>query len=59
MSQTLDGLIKDPIIKYFALAVCSILITIIVIAFFQGREILFWPPGIGERPEKTVLSIHK
>lgn len=27
-------------------------ISIYVIAFFQGREISFWPPRIGERPQK-------
>lgn len=36
----------------FGLLVASI-ISIYVIAFFQGREISFWPPKIGARPTRS------
>ncbi len=30
---------------------------IYVIAFFQGREVTFWPPKIGEKPDKLLQQV--
>ncbi len=40
-----------------SLGVLVVTITLIyVVAFFQGREILFWPPKIGQRPNRNQLD---
>lgn len=39
-----------PVIIYTVLIIILIFILICLIAFFQGREIAFWPPKIGPKP---------
>lgn len=45
----------------FLILVSLFVVTIIlmyVIAFFQGREITFWPPKIGEKPTREQESVY-
>lgn len=37
----------------FGIVVISVTL-IYVVAFFQGREISFWPPKIGQRPDRKI-----
>jgi hypothetical protein len=44
-----------------AIAIVALVIVFIflyVIAFFQGREISFWPPKIGQKKRITHQTIH-
>jgi len=46
-----NNLATNILIGAFGLVVFS-LVLIYLIAFFQGRSIQFWPPKIGEKPDK-------
>ncbi|MBD3305452.1 hypothetical protein GF339_03665 [candidate division KSB3 bacterium] len=62
MNELIKLLSNNPtatssIIIVISFAVCSVIL-IYLIAFFQGREVSFWPPKIGKRPAKLIDTPH-
>ncbi|HZS03313.1 MAG TPA: H-type lectin domain-containing protein [Blastocatellia bacterium] len=51
MTEFLNWLSAHPTASVFIGLIASILVAICVVAFFQRREITFWPPKISARPE--------
>lgn len=60
MNQFFTWLSANPFATNIVIAAFGILavaVTLIyVIAFFQGRDVSFWPPKIGHKPDKTNLK---
>lgn len=56
MSEFFKWLSNNPIATNMLVIaisiVCISIVLIYIVAFFQGRSISFWPPSIGERPNK-------
>ncbi len=59
MDAFLKLLTTSPIIALTAAIVFLIIAIIYLIAFFQGREITFWPPKIGAKPAKIIVEASK
>ena len=54
MEQILKWVASNSMAATIAFGVVIFLVTFIyLVAFFQGREISFWPPKIGIKPDKT------
>ena len=57
MAEFFNWLSSNPIATTTVIVSFGVVITattiIYVVAFFQGRSISFWPPSIGERPDKA------
>ena len=49
MDTIFELLNSSPIVAIFVLIIFLIIVLIYLIAFFQGREISFWPPKIGPK----------
>ncbi len=63
MKELFEWLAKTPIASY-SIAICFALISIsvvliYVVSFFQGRQIEFWPPKIGEKPRNKKPAKHE
>lgn len=60
MNELIKWLTINPIAGTIALATFAIVILaaiiIYLVAFFQGRELSFWPPKIGSKPHKRSPS---
>ena len=58
MTDVLKTLLQNSAALAVFLSAVSLLIvaviTIYVVAFFQGRSISFWPPNVGAKPQVTV-----
>jgi eukaryotic-like serine/threonine-protein kinase len=52
MSQFLQWLAGNPVVTGALVVSLGVVVLMYVVAFLQGREISFWPPKIGARPEK-------
>ncbi len=57
MNELFKALSNNPIaiitlIASFGIIVLSLVMTYLI-AFFQGREVHFWPPKIGAKPETS------
>ena len=64
MSELLKWLSTNPVVMITLLIAFFILIVLVIlvylVAFFQGREISFWPPKIGPKPKlKTITNVPK
>jgi len=55
MDTILELLNSIPILAPIVLIIIFFIVLIYIIAFFQGREISFWPPKIG--PKTTKLDV--
>ncbi len=57
MPELFKWLSSNPTATLVVISLFGILVVfavlIYLVAFFQGREISFWPPKIGEKPEKS------
>ena len=53
MNEILKWVAGSPIVTGVLVALLGVLVLMYVVAFFQGREISFWPPKIGQRPHNT------
>ncbi len=47
-----NNLVLFAVISLFAIVIIAV-VTIYMVAFFQGRSISFWPPEIGNKPQTT------
>jgi len=52
MSEFLKWLAGNPVVAGALVVFLGVLVLMFVVAFIQGREISFWPPRIGARPDK-------
>ncbi len=53
MDAFFTWLSSNQIAAYIFIGGFTVLLLLIVVAFVQGREISFWPPKLGPKPEKT------
>ena len=56
MSEFFKWLTGSPSVAAALVAFLGVLVLMFVVAFLQGREIVFWPPKIGPRPAKAKGS---
>lgn len=56
MSEILYGLLASPVTLAVALLAAAALIWLMVWALREGREISFWPPRIGARPQAAAAT---
>lgn len=52
MSEILKWITTDIIAKITLAGTLAAVVIMYLVAFFQGREISFWPPKIGKKPNK-------
>jgi serine/threonine protein kinase len=52
MNELFKWLSENNIASIALILILLLIVSIYVIAFFQGREISFWPPKIGSKPNK-------
>ena len=57
MSELLTWLSTNPIAFLTIFGVILLISVIFIIAFFQGREISFWPPKIGAKPVRKTITV--
>jgi hypothetical protein len=60
----LDNVVRftsnHPVVVSMGLALlCAVCLTLVILAFRQGREIYFWPPKIGSRPSAADREENK
>jgi hypothetical protein len=59
MDTILNLLITNSIVGITVAVVFSIVPILYVVAFFQGREVTFWPPKIGAKPSTVSIEASK
>ena len=63
MDALLKWLSENPLVTntlLFALSGLAIVIAILyVVAFFQGRDVSFWPPHIGHKPKNSKSTLQR
>ena len=50
MADFYQWLSKNPVVMGIILIGFIVVIVMYVVAVIQGREVTFWPPGIGSKP---------
>lgn len=53
-----NSIATNTLVVSFGFLIISVIL-IFVIAFFQGREVVFWPPKVGTKPDKSEKGDHK